>query len=138
RRVLFRSKFPGALTTAGLSTPEFQLTSDTTVAFQMNYLQGGTLFSGSTLNNTNGLMSYDNNNGAIVIDLFPYMSRAYTDSANLPALVDALNSLLCGGQLAAAAKTQITTYVSNTTNSPYNATPTISQIRDRVRAVVHL
>jgi hypothetical protein len=130
-------KFPGVLTTAGLSTPEFQLTSDTTVAFQMNYLQGGIIQSGNTLNNTNGLMSYDNNGGAIVVDLFPYMSRSYTDSANLPALVDALNSLLCGGQLAVGAKNQIVSYVSNTTNFPYT-TPTISQIRDRVRGVVHL
>jgi hypothetical protein len=103
----------------------------------MNYLQGGIIQSGNTLNNTNGLMSYDNNGGAIVVDLFPYMSRSYTDSANLPALVDALNSLLCGGQLAVGAKNQIVSYVSNTTNFPYT-TPTISQIRDRVRGVVHL
>src|SRR5439155_1061939 len=36
-------KFPGILGSAGLTTPEFQLTSDTTVMWQMNFLQGGIL-----------------------------------------------------------------------------------------------
>jgi hypothetical protein len=66
------------------------------------------------------------------------MTQAYTTSGGLPSLVDALNSLLCGGQLSAAAKSQIVTYVSNSTNFPYNTPPTMGQIRDRVRAVVHL
>src|SRR5204862_2404172 len=114
---------------------EFQLTSDTTVAFQMNYLQGGVLVNN---NNTNGISSYDNGGGSICIDLGPYLSRSYTDTANHGTLVDTLNSLLCGGQLASAATTQIINYVSNTTNLGYGATPTITQIRDRVRAVVHL
>jgi uncharacterized protein (DUF1800 family) len=126
-------KFPGPLTTAGLTTPEFQLTSDTTVAWQMNFIQGGVLVN----NNTNGISSFNNGGGAIALDLGPYMTTAYTSNAGIPGLVDLLDSLLCGGQLSASAKTQIVSYVANTANFPYT-TPTYTQMRDRVRAVVHL
>ena len=102
-------KFPGALTTAGLTTPEFQLTSDTTVACQMNFLQGGVLVNN---NNTNGISSFNNGGGAIAIDLGPWMTPANTSNAGLPGLVDSLNSLLCGGQLSASAKTQIVNYAT--------------------------
>jgi Protein of unknown function (DUF1800)/PA14 domain/Bacterial TSP3 repeat len=137
-------KYPGALSTAGLTTPEFQLTSDTTVMFQMNFLGAGILGIQNNANNTNGLSSFgrgDNNaltSGTLVMDISPYMTQAYTTSGGLPGLVDALNSLLCGGQLSAAAKTQIVNYTSNVSNFPYGTPPTIGQIRDRVRAVVHL
>jgi len=127
-------KFPGVLATAGLTTPEFQLTSDTTTAFQMNFLQGGVL--GNT-GNTNGISSFNNGGGAIAIDLGPYMTPALTSNAGIPGLVDSLNSLLCGGQLSASAKNYIDSYVQNTVNFPYT-TPTYTQMRDRVRAVVHL
>jgi hypothetical protein len=133
-------KYPGALATAGLTTPEFQLTSDTTVADQMNFLQGGIL--GNT-SNTNGLSSFGtggNNgtgSGTVVLDILPWMTPAYTSNAGISSLVDALNSLMCGGQLSATAKTQIVNYVANNTNFPYT-TPTGGQMRDRVRAVVHL
>jgi len=41
--------------------------------------------------------------------------------------------------LSAAAKTNIITYVTNTVNFPYTTpVPTATQMRDRVRAVVHL
>jgi hypothetical protein len=135
-------KYPGPLATAGLTTPEFQLTSDTTVMFQMNFLGAGILGVGNNANNTNGLSSFgrgDNNataSGSIVLDVSPYMTSAYTSNGGLPGLVDALNSLLCGGQLSAAAKTQIVNYAATL---GYNLpTPTVGQMRDRVRAVVHL
>jgi hypothetical protein len=124
-------KFPGILATAGLTTPEFQLTSDTTVSWQMNFLQGGILGNG---NNTNGISSFNNGGGGIAIDLAPYMTTGYTSNGGLPGLVDSLNSLLCGGQLSAAAKTYIVNYASTLTYT----TPTVTQMRDRVRAVVHL
>jgi hypothetical protein len=127
-------KFPGPLTTAGLTTPEFQLTSDTTAAWQMNFLEGGLLGNG---NNTNGISSFNNGTGAIAIDLGPWMTLANTYSLGIPALVDSLNSLLCGGQLSGSAKNNIVNYVANNTNFPYT-TPTYAQMRDRVRAVVHL
>ena len=127
-------KFPGALATAGLTTPEFQLTSDTTVASQMNFLEGGVL---NNTGNTNGLSSFTGGNGAIVLDLGPWMTTAYTSNAGVPNLVDQLNTLLLGGQLSAGARTRIISYVANTANFPYT-TPTYTQMRDRVRGVVHL
>ena len=125
-------EFPGALASAGLTTPEFQLTSDTSVALQMNYLEGGILVNN---NNTNGLSSFNNGGGAIVLDLGPWISTNYTATANLPTLVDSMNSLLVAGQLSPAAKTNIVNYVSTLS---YSAPPTPAQMRDRVRAVVHL
>jgi hypothetical protein len=127
-------EFPGALASAGLTTPEFQLTSDTSVALQMNFLEAGILGNGS---NTNGLSSYNNGNGAIMLDIGPWMTTNYTASAGIPNLVDNLNTLLLAGQLSAQAKTNIVNYVTNTVNFPYT-TPTQGQMRDRVRGVVHL
>jgi hypothetical protein len=95
------------------------------------------------VNNTNGLSSFGNGgngnggSGTIYLDISPWMTPANTSNAGIPGLVDALNSLLCGGQLSAAAKTQIVNYVANNTNFPYT-TPTAGQMRDRARAVVHL
>jgi hypothetical protein len=125
-------QFPGALSSAGLTTPEFQLTSDTSVALQMNFLEGGILVNN---NNTNGLSSFNNGGGAIVLDLGPWVSTSYTSTANLPTLVDSMNSLLVAGQLSPAAKTNIVNYVSTLS---YSTPPTPAQMRDRVRAVVHL
>jgi uncharacterized protein (DUF1800 family) len=137
-------KYPGALATARLTTPEFQLTSDTTVMFQANFLGASILAVGNNANNTNGLSSFgtgSNNSGGsgtVVLDISPWMTQAYTSSGGLSSLVDALNSLLCGGQLSAGAKSQIVSYVSNSSNFPYGTPPTMGQIRDRARAVVHL
>ncbi|HWD91080.1 MAG TPA: DUF1800 family protein [Verrucomicrobiae bacterium] len=128
-------EFPGALASAGLTTPEFQLTSDTSVALQMNFLEGGIL---ANNNNTNGLSSFSNHSGAIVLDLGPWMSTNYTAGAQVPSLVDSLNSLLVAGQLSVAARSNIVNYVTNTVNFPFSTPPTQSQMRDRVRAVVHL
>jgi hypothetical protein len=128
-------QFPGTLASAGLTTPEFQLTSDTTVALQMNFLQAGIL--GNTTS-SNGLSSYNQGNGAIVLDIGPWMSTNYTAGTNVNLLLDSMNSLLAAGQLSFRAKTNIFNYVTNTVNFPYNSTPTQAQMRDRVRAVVHL
>jgi uncharacterized protein (DUF1800 family) len=129
-------KFPGPLASAGLTTPEFQLTSDTGVMLQMNFLANGILNNSA---NTNGLTSFNNNNGAITLDIGPWMTPANTSAAGIPGLVDSFNSVLCGGQLSAAAKTSIVNYVTNTSNFSYTTpTPTATQMRDRVRAVLHL
>ena len=66
------------------------------------------------------------------------MTSGFTSNTGIPGLVDSLNSLLLAGQLSASARTQIMNYVNNTTNFPYNSPPTYTQMRDRVRAVVHL
>jgi hypothetical protein len=128
-------EFPGSLSAAGLTTPEFQLTSDTSVALQMNFVEGGILVNN---NNTNGLSSFNNGGGAIVLDLGPWMTTNYTASTNVSALVDSLNATLVAGQLSAVVKTNIVTYVTNTVNFPFGTPPTQTQMRDRVRAVAHL
>jgi uncharacterized protein (DUF1800 family) len=128
-------RFPGSLAAAGLTTPEFQLASDTSVALQLNYLYDG--FLGNNSGNTNGMSSFNNGGGAIVMDLGAWMTPGYTSNAGVGSLVDALSSILMGGQLSPNVKTYIVNYVGNNANFPYT-TPTSSQMRDRVRAVVHL
>jgi hypothetical protein len=123
-------QFPGPLASAGLTTPEFQLTSDTSVALQMNFLEAGILNNGS---NTNGLSSYNNANGAIVLDVGPWMGTNFTADTNVSALVDSLGTALLAGELSNAAKTNIVNYVTN--NFPASSS---TWQRDRVRAVVHL
>jgi hypothetical protein len=128
-------EFPGTLASAGLTTPEFQLTSDTGVALQMNFLEGGIL---NNTGNTNGLSSFTGGDGDIVLDIGAWMTTNYTSAAGIPNLVSSLNTVLLAGQLSAAAQTNIVNYVTNVVNFPFSATPTQGQMRDRVRAVVHL
>ena len=118
-----------------MTTPEFQLTSDTGVALQMNFLEAGIL---NNTGNTNGLSSFTAGDGDIALDIGPWMTTNYTSAAGIPVLVDNLSSVLLAGQLNAAAKTGIVNYVTNTVNFNYSAPPTQTQIRDRVRAVIHL
>ena len=128
-------EFPGALASAGLTTPEFQLTTDSGVAAQMNFIEGGIL---NNTGNTNGLSSFTGGNGSIVLDLAPWMTTNYTSNAGIPTLVSNLNTYLAAGELSAAAQAAITAYVANSTNFIYSTPPTGTQMRDRVRAVVHL
>ena len=89
-------EFPGALASAGLTTPEFQLTTASGVAAQMNFIEGGIL---NNTGNTNGLSSFTAGNGAIVLDLDPWMTTNYTANAGIPSLVSNLNTLLAAGQV---------------------------------------
>ncbi len=88
--------------------------------------------------NTNGLSSFTGGNGSIVLDIGPWMTAAYTADAGIPGLVDGLNALLLAGQLSPAARTGIVNYVATASNFPYSSPPTQTQMRDRVRAVIHL
>jgi hypothetical protein len=126
-------KYPGALATNNITTPEFQLTTDTNVVTLTNTIASAILSS----NNTNGLTSYRGGGGTITMDLSPYMTPTQTSNAGIPPLVDQLGDLLTGGQLTATTKTTIINFVANTSNLPYT-TPTSTQMRDRVRAIVHL
>ena len=128
-------EFPGVLASAGLTTPEFQLTSASSVALQMNFAEGGIL---NNTGNTNGLSSFTGGNGSIVLDIGPWMTANYTADDGIPGLVDSLNTLLLAGQLSPAAKTSIVNCVATTNNFPYSPLPTQTQMRDRVRAVIHL
>lgn len=131
-------RFPGALASAGLTTPEFQLTSDTNVMRQTNLLTNGILY---PTGNTTGLSSFKQGSDALVMDLGPWMSK--TADASIPALADELGTLLTGGQIPAAMKTIIVNYITGpptgTKNFPMTSpTPTETQKRDRVRAIVQL
>lgn len=129
-------KYPGILAAAGLTTPEFQLTSDTTAILQMNFITSGLFNNG---NNTNGLSSFSGGNGSITLDVGAWMTPTLTSDAGIPALVGNVNTMLCAGQLSASAKSIIVNYVASTARFPYtSAAPTGAQMRDRVRAVVHL
>ena len=128
-------QFPGALASAGLTTPEFQLSTDTGVAAQMNFIEGGIL---NNTGNTNGLSSFNAGNGSVVLNLAPWMTANYTSDAGIPLLVSHLNTLLAAGQLSPAALSSIAAYVADTNNFPYKSPPTLTEMRDRVRAVVHL
>ncbi|MDQ6624223.1 MAG: hypothetical protein M3Y86_12175, partial [Verrucomicrobiota bacterium] len=130
-------KYPGAIAANNVTTPEFQLTTDTNVITLTNTVASAIVGAGNT--NGNGLTSYRNGTGTITMDLSPYMTQAQTSNAGIPALVDALGDLLTGGQLTASTKTTIVNFVANTTNFGFNSpTPATIQMRDRVRAVVHL
>ncbi len=74
----------------------------------------------------------------MVMDIGPWMTQAMTANSGIPGLVDNLSSLLMGGQLSTSARLDIISYVANTTNFPLGTPVTYSQMRDRVRAVVHL
>jgi hypothetical protein len=127
-------QLPGPLASAGLTTPEFQLTTASGVALELNFLEGGIL--GNT-GNTNGLSSFTGGNGSIVLDIAPWMTTNYTANAGIPGLVGALSTALLAGQLSPAAQNNIVNYVAST-NFAYSSPPTQTQMRDRVRAVVHL
>jgi hypothetical protein len=128
-------EFPGALASAGLTTPEFQLTTASGVAAQMNFVEGGIL---NNTGNTNGLSSFTGGNGSIVLDLAPWMTPGYTSNAGIPTLVSNLDTLLVAGELSYDAQTNIIGYVANTNNFTFGSPPSQTQMRDRVRAVVHL
>jgi hypothetical protein len=128
-------QFPGTLSEAGLITPEFELTSDTTVLRQANFLYNG-LFNDAL--NTAGLSSFRSGNRDIFLDLRPWMENAgglpWVHNSNLAAMIARLNTLLTGGRLSTQAQTIIRNFVQTL---PYSASsPT--QLRDRARAVVHL
>ena len=124
-------QYPGALAQAGLTTPEFQFTNDSNTMNLTNAISASILSSG----NANGYTSFKSGGGAVTMDLASYMTLAQTSNAGIPGLVDALGTVLTGGNLTASTKNTIVNYV--TSNHPYT-TPTNTQMRDRVRAIIQL
>jgi Protein of unknown function (DUF1800) len=115
-------KFPGTLASQAITTPEFQLTSDTNVVRQTNFLYNGVFNPG----NTNGISSFRSGSNALVMDFSPWMgvatgtsgvgqilgagpqpTQAWTSNANVGTLIDRMNTLLVAGQLTTDAKTII-------------------------------
>ncbi|MEO5916906.1 MAG: DUF1800 family protein [Luteolibacter sp.] len=121
-------KYPGAMAAAGMTTPEFQLSNDSNTMNLTNAITSTAIGSG----NTNGYSSYKSN--AITLDLSPYMTSPLTNDAGIPGLVDTLGTFLTGSTLTPAARTTVIDYAKSL---PYT-TPKNTEMRDRVRAIVHL
>ena len=119
------------MSAAGMTTPEFQLTNDSNIMNLTNLITQGTLTNNT--GNTDGYVTFFGAN-AITLDLAPYMTASQTSNNAVPALVSTLGVLLTGGNLTDATTTTLGNYVIN--NLPYT-TPTATQMRDRVRAIVH-
>jgi uncharacterized protein (DUF1800 family) len=106
---------PGLLAQAGLITPEFQLTSDTTVMRQANFIYNGIF---NDLHGIRGLSSFNNGNRDIALDFRPWMGIGpgglhWVHNDNLGAFVDKLSALLMAGQLPS---TGTNDYASNPRN----------------------
>jgi len=123
-------QYPGEMARAGMTTPEFQLSNDSNTMNLTNAVTTMTIGSG----NPGGFSSYKSN--AITLDLSSHMTPAKTDNNGIPALVDQMGTLLTGGNLTSSARTTVIDYA---TSLPFTTgAPTASQMRDRVRAIIHL
>jgi uncharacterized protein (DUF1800 family) len=105
--------YPGILAQAGLITPEFQLTSGTTVIRQANFIYNGIF---NDLHGIRGVSSFNNGGRDIALDFRPWMGGGpgglpWVHNNNLGALVDKLSTLLMAGQL------------PSTGTNDYSATP---------------
>jgi len=131
-------KFAGTLASQGMTTPEFQLTSETTVIRQANFLYNGIF----NPNSTTGISSFKSGTNALVMDLSPWMGNAvgtsgpglvlgpgpqtgqvWTSNANLPTLIDRMNTLLLANQLPADAKKAIVNFVGRQISSIATGSP---------------
>ena len=161
-------QYPGTLAAAGLYTPEFQITSDTTAMGQANFIFNGIF----NPNFTSGLSSFNGGGADIAMDISPWMTLRptsafpWTDNDpannggdNLRNFIREMSKLLMAGQMSSAMENEIynfVTYRANPTTAPTvytnitytNGTTTtfantvsgtaLTHRRDRVRAVVHL
>ncbi len=101
----------------------------------MNFIEGGIL---NNTGNTNGLSSFTGGNGSIVLNIGPWLSTNYTANAGIPSLVNALNTYLAAGEVSPTAQSNIVSYITKTNSFAYSNPPTKTQMRDRVRAAIHL
>jgi uncharacterized protein (DUF1800 family) len=136
-------QFPGSLSTNGLVTPEFQITSDTSVINQANFI-----FDGIRNPSNDTLSSFRSGNGNIFLNLGTWLGNnpsnnlPWTDNVNVPTLVGNLAELMTAGQMSQTAKDKIAAYAITTTGTgsatAYSTPATATQKRDRLRAIVHL
>ena len=135
-------QFPGTLQDNGLITPEFELSSETNVTRQANFLYGGIY--GSHV--STGLTSFGSQD--IMMDFGPWIgditgapagTNYWTNTANLRALIQQMSKLLMASSMSQAMEDAIYNYVSNTATNyiTYPASPSESQRRDRLRAILH-
>jgi uncharacterized protein (DUF1800 family) len=126
-------KFSGALAAHGMTTPEFELTTETNVIRQANFFYNGLINPG----NTNGISSFKSGSNAIIMDLGPWMANAvdiglgagpqtgqpWTSNTNLGTLIDQLQSLLMANQLPAQAKASIQNFLYRTISTVNTGNP---------------
>ncbi len=108
-------QYPGVLSQEGLVTPEFQLTSDTNVIRQVNFLYNG-IFNDAL--GQKGLASFKSGGRDIMVDLRPWMGAGpgglpWVHDTNLGAFIDKMNTRLLAGQLPSAAKVVVQSYVQS-------------------------
>ncbi|QJE98977.1 DUF1800 family protein [Luteolibacter luteus] len=141
-------RHPGELATQGLETPEFQLSSDTNVIRQANFIFGGIYHTSSTSNltsgYTNGFSSFRTGSHDIMMDFSPWMRTRttgtdyWTNTTNLRDLIKELSKILMAGQMSQAMEDQIYNFVSLNANITYNATtPSEAERRNRIRAIIY-
>lgn len=141
-------RHPGALASSGLETPEFQISSDTNVIRQANFIFGGIYHTSSTTSltsgYTNGFSSFRTGAHDIMMDFSPWMRARttgadyWTNTTNLRDLIKELSKILMAGQMSQAMEDQIYNYVSLNANIAYNATtPSEAERRNRIRAIIY-
>jgi uncharacterized protein (DUF1800 family) len=141
-------RHPGELASNGLESPEFQLSSDTNVIRQANFIFGGIYSTSSTSSLTsgysNGFSSFRTGSHDIMMDFSPWMAARttgtnyWTNTTNLRDLIKELSKILMAGQMSQAMEDHIYNYVSVTGNIAYNATaPTEAERRNRIRAIIY-
>lgn len=117
-------KFPGALASQGITTPEFQLTAETTTVRQANFFYDGIFNPGTT----NGWSSFSSGNNAVSMDYSNWITGnagtnlglgaastttvPWTHNQNIVQLVDHMSVLLTSNQLSTATKSRIRNFVS--------------------------
>ena len=84
------------LSNTGLDSPEFQLSTDTNVMNLTNNLTNIFIGTGGGNSNANGLSSFANGGGSVVMSIESYMTPAKTADAGISALIDELSNLLVG------------------------------------------
>ncbi len=155
-------QYPGSLASNNVTTPEFQLTTDSNIVTLTNTIASTVLSSG----NVRGLSSFKS--GALNFDLSAYMGAPYctvntvsttkgtavtavtTTTVDANALVNKLGDVLTGGTLGTDAKNAMVAFINTTANFPPTQTATgttttppaapslpTTSARDKVRAVVH-
>lgn len=140
-------QFPGLLAANGLVTPEFQISSETNVIRQSNFLFGGIYSTSSTTSLTsgfsNGFSSFRFGSHDLAMDFSPWMGPRtsgtdyWTNTSNLRDLIRTLSGILMAGQMSPAMENQIYNFVSNTTNIAYPASPADTDRRNRLRAILY-
>lgn len=144
-------QYPGVLASSGLTTPEFQISSETNVIRQANFIFGGIYSTTSTTSvptttgYSNGFSSFRTGRDDMMMDFSPWMgprtsgSDYWTNTTNLRALIQEFSKILMAGGMKITLEDQIYNYVSNTTNITYSATlPSDFERRNRIRAIVYL